>query len=394
MYSSSAPRFLALALVAVVTVGLTACQTTVQPPPPVPVTYHRDTTSAIDFLSKTLNQQLVGVARPTQSTVPVEEFFSVQSAEVSTTGRALQQDLAGSLTASFAPVKFVPLDVPSANTAQWVLLANYGTPTAADNLAPGKWVRLQVAMLESSTGKVLTRVSTYLDAAQFNAEPTPFYKDTPMFMTDERHRQRIGAMGGGRSLEVELKVQSELASAITAYEAGRYAEAELGFAKVRAMATNHPLALTGLYQTYWKLNRKEDAEKAFGDLVGVSLDSGALAVKLLFKVGATSFVENADLNSQYRLWLKSVGQVIAEKNRCLDVTGHASKSGASEYNDRLSLQRAEGIVTMITQTNAETKKRFKSSGRGFQDTIIGTGANDATDAIDRRVEFKVRACEG
>ena len=390
MYPSSALRRLLPVALAALTLGLTACQTA---PPPVAVTYHRDAAAAVEFLSKALVQQLAGVARPTQSTVPVEEFFSVQSAEVSTTGRALQQDLATSLTTSFAPVKFVPLDVPSANGAQWVLLANYGTPRASDNLAPGKWVRLQVAMLESASGKVLTRVTTYLDATQFNSEPTPFYKDAPMFMTDARHRGRIGAMdGGGKSLEVELKVQSELTSAIAAYEAGRYAEAELGFAKVRAIATNNPGALSGLYQTYWKLNRKDEAEKAFGDLVGSSLDSGALAVKLLFKVGATSFVENADLNSQYRVWLKSVGQVITEKNRCLDVTGHASKSGAAEYNDRLSLQRAESIVTLISQTSADTRTRFKSAGRGFQDTIVGTGANDATDAIDRRVEFKVREC--
>jgi len=181
-------------------------------------------------------------------------------------------------------------------------------------------------MLESAIGKVLTRVTTYLDAAQFNSEPTPFYKHTPMFMTDARHRGRIGAMDeGGKSLEVELNVQSELTSAIAADEAGRYAEAELGFAKVRAIATNIPGALSGLHQVFRKLNRKDEAEKAFGDLVGSGLDSGALAVKPLFKVGATSFVESAYRNSQYCVWLKSVGQVITETNRCLDVTGHASK---------------------------------------------------------------------
>jgi outer membrane protein OmpA-like peptidoglycan-associated protein len=378
-------------------VSLTACQQPpVKPyvPPPIQTMYHRDVTSAVDFLARTLAQQLLNVARPTQSTVPVEEFFSTQSAEVSTSGRALQQQLASTLSSTFAPMKFVPLDTASASTAQWVLLANYATPGPNENLPAGKWVRLQIAMVESSTSRVLTRIDTYLDAAQFNAEPTQFFKDAPMYFTDERHRQRVGAMSGQPQLIANsLQIQSELSDAIAAYEASRFAEAEQGFIKVRALAANHPGALTGLYQTYWKLGRKSEAEQAFSDLVAAGIDAGSLSVKLLFKVGGTAFVDSADLSTQYRLWLKSVGQVASSKDRCVDVTGHASKSGAADYNDRLSLQRAESIVALIAQTSRDARTRFKSAGRGFQETIVGTGANDATDAIDRRVEFKVKNCD-
>ena len=364
------------------------------PPPPIETTYHRDTVSAVDFLVKTLAQQLARVPRPAQSVVPVEEFFSTQSAEVSTSGRALQQQLSATLTRTLSPLEFVPLDTASANKAQWVLLANYATPGPTENLQPGKWIRLQVAMVESSTGKVLTRINTYLDAAQFNAEPTPFFKDAPMYFTDDRHRQRVNVMDGQtQSLGNELLVQSQLSDAISAYEANRFSDAEQGFIKVRTLAANHPSALTGLYQTYWKLGRKPEAEQAFSDLVAAGIDAGSLSVKLLFKVGGTAFVDSADLATQYRLWLKSVGQVVTTKSRCVDITGHASKSGSAEYNDRLSLQRAESIVALIAQTSRDARTRFKSAGRGFQETIVGTGANDATDAIDRRVEFRVRTCE-
>ena len=196
--------------------ALVACQPAPvrpDPPPPIATTYHRDTTSAVDFLAKTLAQQLARVPRPTSSVVPVEEFFSTQSAEVSTSGRALQQQLAQTLTRTFAPMEFVPLDTASANKAQWVLLANYATPSPTENLQPGKWVRLQVAMVESSSGKVLTRINTYLDASQFNAEPTPFFKDAPMYFTDERHRQRVNVMDGqAQSLTGNLQIQSLLSS--------------------------------------------------------------------------------------------------------------------------------------------------------------------------------------
>ena len=182
------------------------------------------------FLSQSLAQQLARTPRPTQSTVPVEEFFSTQSAEVSALGRAMQQQLASALSSTFSPLKFVPLDTDSANNAQWVLLGNYATPSPAENLQAGSWIRLQVAMVESSSGRVLTRINTHLDAAQFNSEPTPFFKDAPMYFTDDRHRQRIGVMAGqvppSGTLGGALQIQSGLSDAIAAYEANRFPEAE------------------------------------------------------------------------------------------------------------------------------------------------------------------------
>lgn len=376
---------------------LAACQT---PPPPAPkplppieIRYHADAASAVNFLARTVAEQLANTPRPDQPVVPVEEFFNAQSAEITASGRALQQQLAAALTQTMAPLKFVPLDITSANTAQWALLASHSAPAAGETTQPGHWMRLQVALVESSSGRVFTRVRTYLDAAQFNAEPTAFFKDAPMYFTDKRHQERAGAVAGqGRVVDGELLLQSAVSDAIAAYEAGRFDDAERGFVRAKAMSKDHPAALTGLYQTYWKQGRSAEAEQAFAELVSASVDAGSLSVKLLFKVGATSFVDSGDLPTQYRLWLKSIGQVVSGKERCVDVTGHASKSGSPDYNERLSLQRAESIVGIIAQTSRDARTRFKAAGRGFQETIVGTGANDATDAIDRRVEFRVRNC--
>ena len=81
------------------------------PPPPVATAFHRDTASAVEFLARAVAQQLAPVAKPQQTTVPVDEFFSVQSAEVSTSGRALQRDLATDpLTLHVVAVKIVGND--------------------------------------------------------------------------------------------------------------------------------------------------------------------------------------------------------------------------------------------------------------------------------------------
>jgi outer membrane protein OmpA-like peptidoglycan-associated protein len=40
----------------------------------------------------------------------------------------------------------------------------------------------------------------------------------------------------------------------------------------------------------------------------------------------------------------------------------------------------------------DSKNRMIATGMGFKETLIGTGKDDASDALDRRVEFKVIGC--
>src|SRR5215831_7875067 len=64
-----------------------------------------------------------------------------------------------------------------------------------------------------------------------------------------------------------------------------------------------------------------------------------------------------------------------------------------DVNDRLSLQRAEYIKGRlhgaIPGANATT---FVAKGAGSSELIVGTGRDDASDALDRRVEFKTIPC--
>ena len=38
------------------------------------------------------------------------------------------------------------------------------------------------------------------------------------------------------------------------------------------------------------------------------------------------------------------------------------------------------------------RDRMIATGRGYRDNLVGTGKDDASDALDRRVEFKVVGC--
>ena len=64
-----------------------------------------------------------------------------------------------------------------------------------------------------------------------------------------------------------------------------------------------------------------------------------------------------------------------------------------QLNDRLSLQRAQTVKQMMVSEVATVANQLQTSGVGYRQNIVGTGADDATDAVDRRVEFKVVECK-
>jgi outer membrane protein OmpA-like peptidoglycan-associated protein len=77
---------------------------------------------------------------------------------------------------------------------------------------------------------------------------------------------------------------------------------------------------------------------------------------------------------------------------CLNVVGHTSRTGSVPYNDRLSLQRAAYIKQRLEREAPQLAPRTRAAGMGFRENLVGTGTDDARDALDRRVEFKVIEC--
>ena len=57
-------------------------------------------------------------------------------------------------------------------------------------------------------------------------------------------------------------------------------------------------------------------------------------------------------------------------------------------NDSLSLLRAEYVQSRLEGDEPLLKKRTVAFGVGSRENLIGTGRDDASDMLDRRVEFK------
>ena len=76
----------------------------------------------------------------------------------------------------------------------------------------------------------------------------------------------------------------------------------------------------------------------------------------------------------------------------MEVVGHTSRTGSETFNDRLSAQRAAFIQKRLEAEAPQLNGKTKASGVGYRENLIGTGTDDASDSLDRRVEFKINNC--
>ena len=91
--------------------------------------------------------------------------------------------------------------------------------------------------------------------------------------------------------------------------------------------------------------------------------------------------------------LEEIAARVAQRQACLRVTGHASVTGASIANDRLSLARAQAVRATLVRNAPPLRDRSEAIGRGSREPIVGLGTDDMRDALDRRVEFAPRHCQ-
>ena len=180
-----------------------------------------------------------------------------------------------------------------------------------------------------------------------------------------------------------------------AYDAKNYEQALTHYEQaLRAPGGDQMRVFNGLYLTNWKLNRREAARQSFAKIVDHGLKADRMSVKFLFSPNAAQFVSDRDTGRQYAMWVQEIAKGAGEANKCMEVVGHTSATGTVELNEQLSLQRADDVKRRLQEasTGAKASQRFAAKGVGSREMIVGTGKDDSSDAVDRRVEFKTMPC--
>ncbi|WP_225781663.1 OmpA family protein [Xenophilus sp. Marseille-Q4582] len=260
--------------------------------------------------------------------------------------------------------------------------------------------RLSLALTELRSGTVIAQAAARISDDRLDMRPTAFYRDSPVNPKDRATEGYIrtsetpaGQPADALYLE-RLPTSAVLQEAIAAYEAGQMQEALTRYEAASRRPDGQQLRVySGLYLTQAQLGRAADAEASFGKLARLGLETNNLSVKFLFRPGSTDFLSDPKISGAYPMWLRQIARQATQIDACVVVTGHTSRTGSEQVNDRLSLQRAVAVRTRLTAEAPQLSRKLREAGMGFRENIVGTGADDASDALDRRVEFKTAVCD-
>jgi len=260
--------------------------------------------------------------------------------------------------------------------------------------------RIWAVLADLGTGRVVSHEEAWVRTDEVNPTPAAFYRQSPVWTPDGAAAAYIRTCAAFAPDAIDpaylraVRVQALVSDGIRAYEAGRHRQAVAFYEEARALAPpDQQLRIrNGLYLANQALGRGREAEQAFGSVVDYGLERGRLAVKFVFRPGSTAFWPDRAISGPYPMWLRQIAQRAETRQACLEVEGHSSPTGPASVNERLSLARAERVRGQLVARRPGLRERLEAEGVGAREPVVGTGADDASDVLDRRVEFEPRAC--
>ncbi len=122
---------------------------------------------------------------------------------------------------------------------------------------------------------------------------------------------------------------------------------------------------------------------------GVSVTRNGDELILNMPGNITFKTASSDLNSNFYQVLDSVALVLKEFDKTLvDVEGHTDSDGSDDYNQQLSMQRANSVGTYL-QSHGVNSQRIVALGAG-EARPVATNSTPAGKQQNRRVELKLQ----
>jgi outer membrane protein OmpA-like peptidoglycan-associated protein len=330
----------------------------------------------------------------TRKSVVVDPMLDATNGQQTQTTQLLERRIGERLAArKEGSFDLLPFKTENLSKVQYLLV---GTLTRK---VGNKWLQINLALVEIKTGQVVAQSAARGRDEGLNHTPLAIYQDSPVLVKDKVIDGYIGtasAAPGSAASSIYMErvaVASVINEAGTLYNAEHYPESLAKYQEARGQAGGEQLrTLNGIYLNNVRLGRTAEAEKAFGQIVAFGLRSNKLDVKFLFNPGSTEFWSDPKVSGAYPMWLRQIAKESASARVCMAIVGHTSHTGSEQTNDTLSLQRATFIQQRLAVESSPLAQRVKASGMGWRENLVGSGSDNAVDALDRRVEFRVEPC--
>lgn len=344
-----------------------------------------------------LSQQLALIEKA-KGAIWIAPAINRQSGEVTVSGKELQVLLALDLKSTMPDALVLSLGVDPDAIWTWIVtpVVEFEKPTGADLTT--NWFVVKVNATRSD-GYAMPQKVLRINAQHFDATPSKFYADAPIYLAQAPQIDSSGLRSGGGAKVSDPAALKRLATiealtqkGIVEFEEGRAQESLAFFNRALKLDPSNLTALFGTYQSWQSVGNAANADAAFVAMIDAAMAQGNISFRFLFQVRLSAFRTDIQISQQYSYWLRHMAERLHAAGRCLLVQGHASRSGTAEYNDKLSLDRARQVAAQLTRYVPALKGKVRMEGLGFRSNLVGSGTDDAKDAVDRRVDFKLIPC--
>ena len=371
----------------------------VQAPPPEPVQFDLAIERAATALFSTA-EKVPGLTASPPRPVMIDPLIDGNTAQQTVSSEAMGGKIAQLVSARFPKFAVAPFRKESLDRNPLLLVGTLTAIKNNDRSERNDAFRICLALVDVRAGKIVAKGLGRATEQSVDATPLPYYSDSPSWVKDRSTDGYIRTCQGTRAGDVAdalyietLPTAMVLDEAVRAYHARDFDEAARLYRTAAALpGGEQKRVINGLYLTSWKLRRVRDAEDAFGKRVVRGLEEKRLGIKFLFRPGSTEYIPERDLQAQYGMWTRVIANRTVDAKACLQIVGHASRSGDEGMNEALSLRRADVTRRNVERHTGALRGKIKTDGVGSRETLVGSGTDDLRDALDRRVEFKVVDC--
>ena len=393
-------RLAALSSIAFLTALLVGCAAPQQSASTEPLALDQAITAATDALALQTQNLPAFIAKLDKRALVIDPMIDSGSGQQTALTRQIEEKVAARLASNHTQLPVLPFQLANLNRSQYVMT---GTTTRLQNQRAGGRAPFQIdlALTEVKSGRVVAQATSRARDDGLDTTPTPYYRDSPVLVKDKvvdgyiATSQSKPGQPAAKNYFERLATATTINEATIAYNNDKYQESLDLYKTALASPSGEQLrTLNGIYLASWKLGRMQEAEQAFGRVVALGIANSSLGVKLLFNPGTIDFWSDPKVSGPYAIWMRQIAKQTAQAKVCMNIVGHTSRTGGEAYNDKLSASRSAVIRQKLGAEpgSAELLARTKTSGVGSRENIIGTGADDAADSLDRRVEFKIVGC--